>query len=117
MAHRAAASCDRLVTPPGTTAKCNIIHTSLRGGTHTESLQNNVDDSLGRQNVAADHRGVVTGIQDWAFRDDDLDRGETTLKTNKNISRLDGSICVAHICVLELPEVYFRFYGKEGEVR
>ena len=90
MAHRAAASCDRLVTPPGAAAKCNIIHASLRSGARPEGLQNNVDDSLRREDVAADHRRGVAGVQDGALRDADLHGGQTTLpNTNKNISQLE----------------------------
>jgi hypothetical protein len=93
MAHRAAASCDRLVTPPGAAAKCNIIHAALRSGAHPEGLQDDVDNSLGRQDVAADNRGVVAGVQDRALRDVYLHGGQATLSnTNKNISQLGGHI-------------------------
>ncbi|EFA06398.1 hypothetical protein TcasGA2_TC009276 [Tribolium castaneum] len=89
MSHRSAASSDGLVAPPGAAAKCNIIHASLGGGTRPEGLQNNVDNSLGRLNVAADNRSVVAGVENRALRDVDLHGGEAALHTKIYHNLLD----------------------------
>ena len=55
----------------------------LRCGADSERSEDDVDDALRRQHIAADDGGVVRRIEQTAGRDAHLDRDETALKTKK----------------------------------
>lgn len=63
-----------LITSPRFAAECDVVHAALRGGASSESFQYNVDDSLGGEDVSADHCRVIARIKDRSLRDDDVDR-------------------------------------------
>ncbi len=77
--HSSGSSCNGLIVPERFVPKRNVVHATLAGGTGTKRLEDDVDEPLGSQDVAADDGGVVPRHQYGALGQDDFDRAEAAL--------------------------------------
>ncbi len=66
-------------------AESDVVAAALAGRAGAEGQEDDVDDPLRGQHVAADHGRRLGRVQDGTFRNDDLDRVQAALLVGKTM--------------------------------
>lgn len=89
--HRPRAAPHGLIISPALVPQCDVIHTSLAGPAHSECLQYDVHNTLGRLHIAPHHSSFRVRVENRTLGQLDFNRGETALREKQEY------------CIYELP--------------